>query len=282
MFTGYNIILSDGDKTVDLTYKLNSSPVSQIWAKLMTKVSPNDIRPYSTPWRGIFKDLNQKIVELNEVIESLNQWLPEKIQGTWDDNDPNESLNRLHVHFADVENQEAYRDNVGQLPRYNDLIHEIQLLSWIKKTGKENMQLIICPENDSINYVDIPEESFKEFTHLFEFGDLVLHYCHVGKPPFSIFIDRDSDIPRDQIVPQTSIYAYHSLRFFDLNFDKKYFDDFYKDSKIDWPFELNDPRLAFGYIKMGKLESVDGKNLERNEIYSLVRNSNTIVDWKVF
>jgi hypothetical protein len=278
MFKKYTIRLFDGTKATDLTYTLNESPVSQIWAGIMTKVAARDIRPHSTPWRGILKDWDKKVSELNDLIVSLNSWLPEKIDGIWNDSNPNESLNRLHVHFPELEKKEKDFIKVNQLSRYNDLIHEMQSLNNVRKNGKESMQLIICPDSPDINHIDIPDKCFKEFTHSFSFGDLVLNYCHIGRHPFEVFISNDLCVPPDQIIPQRSIYSYHSLRFFDINFDKDYFNEFYSKSKIKWPYALTDPKLAFGYIKMGRLELVNGQPWTKDETYLLVRNSNIIIN----
>lgn len=288
----YKINLSNDHIVTELTYSINKSIVSQQWANMMTKVSPNDIRPYSSPWRGIIKDWDAKVHELKELITSLNSWLPEKIDGEWNDKYPDSSLNKLHVHFPDLKillmgfpDSKKNKENINrtiQLSRFNDLIHEMQSMSNAKKNSKESMQLIICPENKDIDHIDIPLKCFKEFTHKINFGDLMLHYCHIGRHPFEVFVSNDNDVPSDQLIPQKSIYSYHSLRFFDIDFDRRFFEEFYKNSKISWPYKLNDPRLAFGYIKMGKLELVNGKPWERETVFNLVRNSNSIQSWEIF
>lgn len=281
MYKEYNIKLFDGQTYTDLTYSLNDSLVSQIWASLMTQVSPKNIKPHSNPWRGILKDWDKKVNELNELIASLNTWIPKKIEDVWDDNDPNESLNKLHIHFPELEKSETDIDHIIQLGRYNDLIHEMQSLNDVRNTNKEYMQLIICPDSSKIEHLDIPENCFKEFEHKFYFGDLVLHYCHVGRHPYEVFISNDTTIPGDQIIPQKSIYTYHSLRFFDIVFSKLWFKKFYEHSKLSWPYTYENPRLAFGYIKLGKLKLVNGKNWNAKDTYELVRNSYDIIEWNV-
>lgn len=283
MFKKYNIVLASGDDKTTLTYTLSDSPIAQTWAGMMSKVRPRDIRPYSTPWRGVFKDWDEKISELNDVIDQLNSWIPEKIEGKWDNADKNESLNRLHIHFPELEKTETDPDKKLQLSRYNDLIHEIQILLEVNTTEKEQLQLVICPEGTKADIapVPIPDDRYWEFTHNFSFGDLVLHYCHVGRHPYEIFTRNDTNVPEDQIIPQSMIYTYHSLRFFDSKFNRGYFQQFYLNSKIKWPYKLTDPKLAFGYVPMGKLSLVNGERWDREATYQLVKTANEILSWNV-
>jgi hypothetical protein len=279
----FYIVLSNSQDKISLSYRLNQSQVTDIWSKMIVKVKPKDIRPNSTPWRGIAKDWNAKIQELENLIEQMNLWIPEKIQTKWNHNDDNESLNRLHIHFPDLEKSEKDTNRLMQLCYYNDLIHEIQSLHNIRVRGKESMQLFICPESHLVEKVDIPETCYKEFCHQFCFGDLFLHYCHIGRHPFEIFTANDVDCPTDQIIPQNSIYTYFSLKFFEFNFDYDKFKRFYHESKLKWPYSLNDDKLAFGYIKMGELDTVDDKRFfNRDRVYERVRNSDKVLSWGIY
>lgn len=282
MTKNFFITVSDNCNTVELTYNLFDTEVVDIWSSMIINTNPTDIRPNSTPWRGIVKDWDSKILELETLIDKLNQWIPNKIKSKWDISDENLSLNRLHKHFPELEQTETDPIKLGQLFQYNDLIHEIQSMHNIRLRGKESMQLIICPENSLIKKVDIPLLSFKEFTHKFYFGDLFLHYCHVGRHPFEIFLSNDINCPADQIIPQNSIYSYFSLKFFDLNFDKSKFHNFYYNSKLSWPYSLDDPKLAFGYIKMGELKKINNSEIvDKGQVYSLIKKSNRILNWGI-
>jgi hypothetical protein len=277
----FYIVLSNGQNNITLSYKLNLSQVTDIWSKMIVNVQPKDIRPNSTPWRGITKDWNAKIHELENLIDQINLWIPDKIQTKWNHEDDNESLNRLHIHFPDLEKAERDIHRLSQLTYYNDLIHEIQSLYNIKIRGREFMQLIVCPESD-IKQVDIPETCYKEFYHQYKFGDIFLHHCHVGRHPFEIFVAKDVNCPRHQIIPQHSIYTNFALKFFELQFDYAKFRDFYYESKLEWPYLLDDDRLAFGYIKMGELDTVDNEQyFSRSEVYERVRNCDRILTWGI-
>ncbi len=280
MYQHYCITLGgDGDQ-VTLQYRLNRSDVVDLWGDIMQTVTPVDIRPRSNPWRGIVRDWDSKISELNTLIDTLNSWLPHKIVGKWGD-DANESLNRLHIHFPDLERTEQDPVRRGQLSYYNDLIHEMQSLWGVKQRGRESLQLIISPEIDNDLLREIPQHCYSEFTHTCSFGDLFLHYAHAGRHPLEVFYSKDVGVPPHQIVPQTLICANHALKFFDLQFDRVHFDNFYHSSGIKWPRELSDPRLAVGYLPMGKLETVNNTVMTREQVFSLVRNSTTIIDWTV-
>lgn len=279
----FNITLCNDKSKTLLSYKLDDNVVTDIWSKIIMKTTPKDIRPNSTPWRGIVKDWDKKIAELEVLIDKLNEWIPNKIQSKWNINDNNESLNRLHIHFPELEKTETDLSKLRELSQYNDLIHEIQSLYNIKIRGKESMQLIICPENLNIEKVDIPVSGYKYFQHNFSFGDIFLHYCHIGRHPFEVYISNDINCPSDQIISQSAIYSYFSLKFFDIDINYDKFKNFYYNSKLSWPYPLDDPRLAFGYIKMGKLEMVNDKiHFDKQTVYNKVKNSNAILSWEIF
>lgn len=283
MNTHYEIIVGNNTEQTVLLYSLFNHYPAQTWAGMISQLTPNDIRLGSNTWRGVVRDWDAKVSELHQLIDDLNAWIPEKIEGKWDSNDEHESLNRLHIHFPELERTETDPIRGSQLSRYNDLIHEMQSLYNVRKSGKEYMQVLISSENkDLAKHTDIPNNDFSLFEHKFSFGDLVLHYCHVGRHPWELFLSKDVNCPPEQIIPQRSIFTYHSLRFFDVSINKDNFDKFYHESGLIWPYELSDPRLALGYIKMGKLISVNGKEIQREDTYNRVRNSNRIVSWKIY
>jgi len=114
---------------------------------------------------------------------------------------------------------------------------------------------------------------------------LCLHYPHVGRHPLELLKSRDIVCPVDQIVTQKLITPYHSLRFSkDPYSEQQYnsaFDKFYKISKINQIVDRNDPKLAFGYIPIGKLISVNDSLVTKEVITDIVRNTNKILSWKI-
>jgi hypothetical protein len=278
----YEITIASESKRCILTYRLESHRVAQQWAEQISQCNPSQLRDSLDPWRGIIRNWDSKILELDNLITDLNVWLPEKIEGYWNNLDPEESLNRLHVHFPNQERVETDISKRKQLTVYNDLIHELQFLYNVKKKKKEFMYLLLCPNSHRSSWEEIQIDDYKLFSPNLNFGDLVLHYPHVGRHPLELYISKDTDCPADQILPQHSISPFHTLRFFDIRVSSQEFENFYSSSGLVWPYAPQDPRLAVGYINLGKLEYVDQQPWTRSVTNTLVRSCDHIVDWTVY
>lgn len=275
----YNITLGNETEDYIFSYNLEDHRPAQIWAKLISDLSTNELRKSLNPRRGDSYSWNDKIIRLNNLIELLNSWLPESIHGTWDDNNPTESLNRLHVHFPEYERKENNIERRQQLSEYNDLIHEIEFMYHSKLDKKNRVYFLCCFENKTAE--ELKEEDYKYFQIQRKFGDLLLHYPHVGRHPLELAVQKDISCPKDQIVCQYQISADHSLRFSDFNAGFDQFEEFYYSSNINWPYALNDPRLAVGYIKLGTLEKVNDKVVDRERIQEIITKVDTIKHWDI-
>lgn len=275
----YEITLAGNSHECVLTYKLENHRPAQIWSQLIKNCKVENLRSSLDPWRGIYRSWGEKIVELKKLIRELNEWLPNKIPYEWDDLNPQESLNRLHIHFPEEEKNEKETSRRFQLSRYNDLIHEMEGQLKIRKRGREMMTLLLCP--DDTERVILVESDFKHFTTKYTFGDLKLHYCHVGRHPWEVFVSQDLNVPKDQIIPQYEISAYHTLTFFDTVLTFEDFKKFYNSSQITWPYALENQKLAVGYINLGKLVYVDHKEYNRVEAFIKVRKCDKIINWQI-
>lgn len=256
------------------TYELLDNSVVDAWAEFIKASAVNDLRPSLDPWHGNSLYF-LKIKEFNQIIKKINQWIPNKID-YFDVLNPEASLNSLHIHFPKQERIEQDPDRLEDLTVFNDLLHQIDL--GIKSKG-QRLFLLLFPDNGNRRPLDDSEYSL--FQPGWLFGDLMLHYPHVGRHPFEIFTTNDVDCPGDQIVCQHDISAAHTLRFFDAVVDKEQFNNFYTSSNISWPYTLQDPKLSFGYIKLGNLISVNNQQLNKKQILDKVKNSRKITNWKI-
>ena len=278
----YEIVISSNSNRHVLTYRLEPHRPAQVWADMVSKFDVSVIRPSLDPWRGIATNWDTKVKDLNNLISELNSWLPNKIDGYWNNENIEESLNRLHVHFPEQEKVETDMSRRRQLTRYNDLIHEMQFLHNVIKNKKEYLYLLVCPDVHQSNWVELEDDDFLLFRPKVNFGDLTLHYPHAGRHPMELFISRDTTCPADQILPQHKISPFHTLRFFDNEVSPENFKKFYFESNLKWPAALEDPRLAVGYINLGKLEYIDHAPWTREDAEYKVKSCNKIENWKVY
>jgi hypothetical protein len=276
----YDITLQ-GTDTVTLTYKLEQHRPAQVWAGLMLSSTPNQLRANLNPWCDFDKSLLPlKVFKLLELVDLLNQWLPEsnKIKSKWNHKDHQGSANKFHIHFPEQEKNESDTTRLRQLAEYNDLIHEIETLA--KNVKPEFPHLLICP--DIPNRVPLEDNDYSLFKVNRVFGELCLHYCHVGRHPYELFSARDINCPIEQIVPQRDISSFHTLRFYTDNFTndqmKPHFHKFYESSTLKQVIGFDDPKMAFGYIPLGKL--VTSKSLQ--EVVDQVKLCDKIIDWQIY
>jgi hypothetical protein len=273
----YDLTFNTGYK---LTYKLEQHRPAQVWAGLMSKASVNNLRKNLNPWQDFDKNLlTLKISNLENVAKLMNEWLPNKIHEKWDYNNHQQSVNKFHIHFPEQEKNETDIIRKSQLSEYNDLIHEIEVL--ITGYGKKQIPyLLICPDD----YPTIPliDDDFLHFKAVRKFGELCLHYCHVGRHPFELFSAYDTECPVDQIIPQKFISTYHTCRFYNDDTMEHWitpkFKKFYEVSTLQQVVNFNDPKMAFGYIPIGQLLTTETDATVLNK----VKNSNKIIAWKVY
>lgn len=272
-------ITIEGNDSYTLQYELNDNSPTKTWLSLTQETSVDNLRKSLNPWQGQTSQYNQVVNDLMLVISELNSWLPSKIKNSWDFNRPVQSLNELHAHFPDNWSQEPSSEHREQLTRFNDLIHCLELIIVNKTKNIDLLYLLICC--DTSKKVEIKQEEFNFFTSEVNFGDLTLHYCHVGRHPFEVFLSNDLDCPSDQIIPQYSISSYHTLRFHSYINCARLFKNFYYKSKIQWPYMLDDKRLAFGYIPLGKLTTINNKIYKsEKDITNIINSCNKILDWQ--
>lgn len=280
MYKYYDITLN-GNEEVTLTYELEQHRPAQIWAHLMSQAHIDTLRPTLFPWQDFDRSMIAKrIARIEQLVVDLNQWLPEnnKIIGTWNHSDYQGSVNRLHVHFPEQEKTEKDPVRRMQLSEYNDLIHEIEMMTTTTPSPKP--RLLICP--DGYDYIPLEGDDYKLFKARRFFGELCLHYCHVGRHPYELYVASDYECPVEQIVPQHSITTFHTLRFYDDEFMEHWnrgrFLEFYNRSTLKNVVNINDPKMAFGYITMGKLVSSNSKE----KVLESVNNCNKIIAWKLY
>jgi hypothetical protein len=281
MYSFYEITLCTPD-IKKLTYKVYTHKPAQTWAKLINNCNVNQLRKSLNPIRAI-NNMEEKINELMQLIEKMNLWIPTKIITFSNDDTIANNLNRLHIHFPELEKLETDTSRLEQLSAYNDLIHELETLNVAKKFNKNFSYILICPDiHNELNEL-ISIEDFKYFTPNRNIGDLMLHYCHVGRHPLELYLNNDVNCPVEQIVPQYKISPYHTLRFSKFTLDWNKFTNFYYDSKLTWPYEITDPELAVGYIPIGTLIKINDVEVENNTLYQeLLMPDTTILGWKIY
>ena len=213
--------------------------------------------------------IKERINRLYELADILNTVIPNSIvKESLTEPNYQEALNRMHVHFPNIHkmhyNGELPLDKIAS--EYNDIIH------WIEheydQTGTLKFKIYLdFNKSGKTTLQKIKEEDFLKFKPFTQFGDLSLHYVHVGRHSAEIFNRKDFECPKDQFIPQTSFSASSIMWFhiFPGYFDKTRLDSllarwkkFYyeRGGKEFFGVDIDDPKIAFGYLPIGKLDKV--------------------------
>lgn len=214
--------------------------------------------------------IDDKIKKLYFLSDKINNRVPNRVikqeinKENWQT-----ALQIMHVHFPDLKNDENYKDIWDDLTEYNDIIH------WLESTlpDKSNISKFFRITLDfnkhyKTNFLDIPEDAFNLFNPFTNFGYLLLHYTHVGKNAHELFVTNDLICPSEQFIPQTKFSASVRMYFTD-NFhyteqsQKIYLDRwekfYYKLDNNFWKYKIDNPKIAFGFIKIGQLKFVNNE-----------------------
>lgn len=287
-----NFILNFED-SLSLIYQLNDCPVNDHWISLIQKRNISEVCP-NNHLSGITDEklVQDKINRFYQLIDIINVYSPKKIikiQIT--DENWKYAFEKMHIHFPELKNNSNYLEIYGYLTEYNDLIHWLES-NFLSQNLYNSMCRITLDFNKSVyEFYDLPDKSYQYCEPFITFGDLVLHYTHVGRHAYEQFIVNDIVCPKDQFVPQRTYNASVRLSFNDLckikyqSKDKmlQQWQNFYNlKGGIDfWQYKITDPKIQFGYIKIGSLHQVikNNENIDnKKQIIDLITN-NKIINW---
>jgi hypothetical protein len=295
----FKINFTDG---ISITYKLIDDTVTTQWAELISAQTIDNVCPINH-YIGYASEqlITYRINRLYELADLINLDVPDRVikhdinQDNWRVN-----LHLMHIHFPDLKNDVKYSHLWNYLTEYNDIIHWLEsvlinIWGQSKHQSRSSTFRVTLDFNKSTEVrVPIPENSFTMFYPLLNFGDLLLHYTHVGKNAHEMFIMKDYSCPKDQFIPQRDFNASVRMYFLDNftppeNADMLYnaWQQFYNDKGgYDyWGYEINNPKIAFGYLKIGEIESISNMSVpktleELNEFRDrLVKTK--VIDWEI-
>lgn len=204
---------------------------------------------------------------MNKCIDRINEdrryYIRERAEGQ----PSQEFLNIMHHHF------EVLRGSVWKESEYflnsslevcsavcgiNHLVHETEAL-----IRSEHGDFAITTEFDGSNRTPLPPESVEDFDMSTDFGDMVLHYCQIGKTWWEVFTDEDEKIFEPAIQPLELVSGEFDIFWNDNPKGPEGFDDF-KVFLKKWGKDINDPELRIGYNCVAKWDNTH--NLPQDEL----------------
>lgn len=270
-----------------LKYNLIDHEIVTSWKNLIEACSTRDMCPNNHYVGYASKHLvEQRIERLNQLADIINSFVPDRvIKHPIATDNYQHSLSIMHVHFPDLKNDPSYAFMWDMLTEYNDIIHWLEAsMPLLDKSSFFRVTLDFNKSNKT--FLPIPDSAYELFTGEYNFGDLSLHYTHVGKNASELFTTNDLVCPSDQFVPQHTYGASVRMHFFDYFHNteeqkdrlKSNWEQFYvtRGGKEFWGYDITDPKIAFGFMKIGSLESIT----IANESYSIPQSIEELNDFR--
>lgn len=291
---------------ISMIYDLVDEEIAQQWANLISQRNVSELCKINQ-YTGYASEelINARIQRLYELADQINEYDTTRIikqeitRDNW-----RVAFHIMHIHFPEMKNDVRYQDAWPILSEYNDVIHwleSILLNVWGQQLDSRSAMFRVALDfNKTIfEFYDMPESAYKLFTPFTSFGDLSLHYTHVGKHALEMLTVGDYDCPPEQFVPQRTFNASCRLYLTDNLYSTdelkenrlKEWEQFYNDrGGLDyWKMNINDPKIALGYCKIGRINTILHNNeeidipvtqTELNNFRQMIADS-SIINWEI-
>ena len=273
MFTKFYLEIAKPEDLVDtivIEFDIKTDELSQEWAGEINQNYLFYERDRFTYFPNNGKDNEYFATKLNEQIDIINSYYPDKITLRADPNMDQQTMNNMHVFFEQLrgpieEPLEWYvyaPDEVKKaIERLNLLTHEYEYGELYKEWDNYSNAMIVGTY-DSRPRFELTDEQYNLFTYRFVFGGLYINYCVVGKPVLDVFLNQDEVLGDDNIRPQRHWSADWMIKFgqplpeemitamesqFDSWFTEK--EQFFNNLGIE-----RGPKLALGQIPVADLD----------------------------
>lgn len=269
-----------------LVYVLKDTPVVRSWVHILSKASasePNTIAKQYNSHHGFAttEQITDGIAALKQIAEKHHLPVSETITAdNW-----HSLLNRAHVAFPNW----RYRTDDDRLDAhtYNLLIHwlEYEFANLYEHFDEYLINVDFNHEPQSYGRLlkNFEVADYAEFTPVLEFGNIHLHYAHIGRHFLELANAQDFIAPPNQFVPQTRYCGTFGMVFSEpnrRNYDalRQYYDR--RGGKQYFSKEYDDPTIAKGFYKLGQLSDVDNYSTieAREELRSRISTA-TVTGW---
>ena len=273
MFTKFYLEIAKLEDLVDtivIEFDIKPDELSQAWAEEINQNYLFYERDRFTYFPNNGKDNEYFATKLNEQIDIINSYYPDKITLRADPNMDQQTMNNMHVFFEQLrgpieEPLEWYVyapvEVKKAIERLNLLTHEYEYGELYKEWDNYSNAMIVGTY-DSRPRFELTDEQYNLFTYRFVFGGLYINYCVVGKPVLDVFLNQDEVLGDDNIRPQRHWSADWMIKFgqplpeemitamesqFDSWFTEK--EQFFNNLGIE-----RGPKLALGQIPVADLD----------------------------
>lgn len=284
------------ENNVQLTYDIVNHDLTDSWSKLIVNRNISECCPINH-YSGFASQelISARILRLYQLSDIINDFSPKKINkveinaDTWKN-----AFQIMHIHFPELKNDSNYEKYFPILTEYNDIIHWLESI-FLNYNTKNLFRITIDFNKKIYEFYPLPNSAYELCEPFLNFGDLTLHYTHVGRHALEQFIVNDFTCPKDQFIPQRTFNASVRLTFNNyyqntyktkINLISEWQKFYYnKGGKNYWGYDINDPMIQFGFIKIGSLNNIQKNNqyinLKNTDFLVLLLSENKILNWEI-
>ncbi len=246
---------------LSFVYRLNDTETATKWAAMMQKVSVANMSRQEENHRHGFAskdDIRRNIAQLTELCERIGMPKVDLSANHWIDWQKN--LNIAHVAFPSMVTSGKHFKAAHTC---NLLIHwlEYELANLFDDAEQYLFNLDFNHQADVYNMIQpIPRRELEYFTTDIQFGTLNLHYIHIGRHFFEMYLANDQVCLQEHFKPQWHFNATCAVNFSEAHDQsglpqkmKQYYDSRGGETFFRIPFD--DPTMAKGFFKLGELEN---------------------------
>ena len=255
------------ESNLTLSYRFYDNPVANICYERMKSQKNNLV------YRDLFMGFGETVESLREDLQNITDKLKTRIDFG---SDNIMDLNSLHENFPKY--NDIYSDQpetLELLRRFNRVIHNIEHL----ERSTNSLFQFDCIDDG----VDFEEDWYQYFTPYKRTGEMFLHYPHVGKHFLEIYLDNDVDVLPEQFIPTSKVkntFSFWCGRDMVANEEQEpifysKLKEFYDKVSDKMPYEWRDPRLAIGYVPIGRIEG------NMDELIPQIANNKYIHSWSI-
>lgn len=271
-----------------LIYELNSTRTAALWCEMLAKMHRRYLLRTDVNHRHGFAtkpEIQAAISRLKKSATFLGFPLAPLTKRNWQG-----ELNRLHINFPEFFKGEFDRERFQAAHETNLLIHWLEYELANLLDGKDqyifNLDFNHFPPAYNLK-TKIPEEELGDFDPALAFGNLHLHYVHIGRHFLEMCDANDMNCVPHHFIAQHDFNATCGLVFSEpcdaVRLDAR-MRDYYerRGAKEFFGFEYEDPKLAKGFFKIGQLVDLPAysKHAERQALRDQLKDSR-VTSWKL-
>lgn len=281
----FSLTLTDGLNDKTIFFDIIDNSVAHKWATEIENNYPLYENKRFTNWPGKNDNDLNFIKKLNERINIVNNYSPGTISINVQNPVHQEDLNNLHKFFEILrgpvnEGTDFYNSAPEHVKRaiceFNIIIHEYEHYQFNKSVidlTKHPYATIVCTYSDRPRY-PLEEQEFDLYTFKWEYGNVYVNYCEVGKPILDVFKDQDEVVGDENIRPLKYYSADFQIKFGPSTTESTYierlalFDQWWESKKMYFDsigLEKNN-KLALGLIPVAKFNKIDSGFADKTDV----------------